>query len=210
MGTGKVPTLDVWGRGGKLRSQFRLGWNCNNFSRFLFYLTSNKAVRSWGQEGAEGSQNSGGQLYSFIQWEGGEQQNKARKASFPSPRGSLKLEQRCGEGTRGEMNEGLLGLFSPQWSCLGMMGRQPPIWEDLFISCHGNNRTMTQPHSLFPHLQHHLGFLNPFLISQTAPEDFILPSHLAALKNTHSLGTSFTYSWKPWDTGLSPHQRAPA
>lgn len=92
MGTGKVPTLDVWGRGGKLRSQFRLGWNCNNFSRFLFYLTSNKAVRSWGQEGAEGSQNSGGQLYSFIQWEGGEQQNKARKASFPVPSPSWLFE----------------------------------------------------------------------------------------------------------------------
>lgn len=36
---------------------------------------------------------------------------------------------------------------------------------------------MTQPHPSFPHPQHHLGFLNPFLMSQTAPQDFLLPSH---------------------------------
>lgn len=80
------------------------------------------------------------------------------------------------------------GSSVPQWSCLGMMGRQPPSWEDLFISCHGNGEVMTQPHPLFPHPHHHLGVLNPFLISQTAPQDFILSSRPSSPKENTAWG----------------------
>lgn len=96
------------------------------------------------------------------------------------------------------------GSSAPQWSCLGMMGRQPPSWEDLFISCHGNGGVMTQPHPLFPHPQHHLGVLNPFLISQTAPQDFILPSCPSSPEENAAWGRPPLIPGKPLDAGLSP------
>lgn len=133
--------------GGERSSEANSDWDGTNFSRFLFYLTSNRAVHSWGLGGAAGSQRiqKDSSTPSFNVREGSSRTKLGRHVSrFPAPLGSLKLEQRCGEGTRGEMTEGLL---SPQWSCLDMMEQQSPIWEDLFISCHGNNRTMTQPPS---------------------------------------------------------------
>ena len=85
-----------------------------------------------------------------------------------------------------------------------MMGRQPPIWEDLFISCHGDSRAVTQPHPSFPHPQHHLGFLNPFLINQTAPQDFLLPSHPSGPEE-NSLPEDLLHLSLA-DAGLSPHK----
>lgn len=62
------------------------------------------------------------------------------KADFPalSPGCSFGLEQGCGASKR-QMTDMFSGLLVPQFSCLGMMGQQAPIWEDLFISCHGNS-----------------------------------------------------------------------
>lgn len=58
----------------------------------------------------------------------GSRQHEAGKADFPVPSlsGSFNLEQRCGGGRRGEMTDGLLGLFSPTVVLPGHDGAATP------------------------------------------------------------------------------------
>lgn len=159
-----------------------------------------------GQGGAAGNQGTqNDQIHSLLNVKEGSRQVGDMKAGFAVHSPSRPFHSRGveveGEGRR-LMDS--WGSSIPQWSCLGMMGRPPPSWEDLFISCHGNGGVMTQPHPLFPHPQHHLGVLNPFLISQTAPQDFSLPSHPSSPEENTAWGPPPLTPGKPWDAGLSP------
>lgn len=74
--------------GGERSSEANSDWDGTNFSRFLFYLTSNRIVHSWGLGGAEESQRiqKDSSTPSFNVREGSSRTKLGRHVSrFPAP-----------------------------------------------------------------------------------------------------------------------------